>query len=91
MHSLRLRVPEVPIGTPSFPLAVRIGLAIASCWQRLAERRRNRLTIRMLEGLSDRMLHDIGIDRSEITSVVWRRGTDRHPAHPAATWSRPAR
>ncbi len=37
-----------------------------------AERRRLRQAERYLHGLDDRMLKDIGIDRSEITRVVWR-------------------
>jgi uncharacterized protein YjiS (DUF1127 family) len=42
--------------------------------------RRYRKTVQTLAGLDDRTLHDIGIDRSEITSYASRGGEDRHPA-----------
>jgi len=46
----------------------------------LIRRYRARLTRRLLEALDDRTLHDIGIERSEISSVVETRGAD-HRVH----------
>lgn len=44
--------------------------ASASLWQRLMNWRDQRRAIKALSKLDDRMLGDIGIDRSEIDSVV---------------------
>ena len=49
-------------------------------WAAFQTKRRHRRTIRTLYGLDDRTLHDIGIDRSEITSYAARGGEDRHPS-----------
>ncbi len=49
-------------------------------WTARQERRRYRLTVRALSVLDDRSLHDIGLERSEITSYASRGGEDRHPA-----------
>ena len=55
----------------------------ARSWRRvcdgLGKRRRQREMIRELHGLSDRMLHDIGIDRSQIEFLV-RSGQFERPA-----------
>jgi uncharacterized protein YjiS (DUF1127 family) len=39
-------------------------------WQGYWRRRSERATINLLQSLGDKVLHDIGIDRSEIESVV---------------------
>ncbi|HWV80434.1 MAG TPA: DUF1127 domain-containing protein [Hyphomicrobiaceae bacterium] len=43
-------------------------------------RRRYLKTVRTLSALDSRTLHDIGLERSEITSYAARGGEDRHPA-----------
>ena len=42
-----------------------------SWWEAYWTRRAKRTTVTLLRGLDDRTLHDIGIDRSEIESVVY--------------------
>lgn len=46
-------------------------------WSEMGERHRRRLTRRMLESLDDRTLHDIGVARGEISSIVAARCNDR--------------
>jgi uncharacterized protein YjiS (DUF1127 family) len=50
---------------------------IWSRWEAYWTRRAKRATVALLRGLDDRVLHDIGIDRSEIESVVCSRSADR--------------
>jgi uncharacterized protein YjiS (DUF1127 family) len=58
-------------------------------WDAYWQRRAKRATVFMLQGLDDRVLSDIGIDRSEIESVVYGSGADRirhyRPAHRGPT------
>jgi uncharacterized protein YjiS (DUF1127 family) len=42
---------------------------------------RRRVTIHKLQSLDDRMLKDIGLDRSEIESTIFSGRHDRHPSH----------
>ena len=49
-------------------------------WVAHRQQSRYRSTVRALNGLDDRTLHDIGLDRSEITSYAARGSEDRHPA-----------
>ena len=51
--------------------------AIVRGWRELRQRRRDRITRRVLDGLDDRTLRDIGIDRSEIASAVATRSRQR--------------
>jgi len=46
-------------------------------WQAYWRRRSERATINLLHALGDNVLHDIGIDRSEIESVVRTRSKGR--------------
>lgn len=58
----------------------RISLVITyvnNGWHRLMRRRLLKATVYTLQGLDDRTLADIGIDRSEIESVVLDRGHER--------------
>jgi uncharacterized protein YjiS (DUF1127 family) len=48
-----------------------------SWWEAFWTRRAKLATVALLRGLDDRVLHDIGIDRSEIESVVYGKGADR--------------
>lgn len=48
-----------------------------SRWEAYWTRRAKRATVALLRGLDDRVLHDIGIDRSEIESVVYNGSCDR--------------
>jgi uncharacterized protein YjiS (DUF1127 family) len=49
-------------------------------WQAHLVRRRYLKTVRALSALDNRTLHDIGLERSEITSYASHGGEDRHPA-----------
>ena len=46
-------------------------------WGAYWTRRAKRATVFLLQGLDDRVLHDIGVDRSEIESVVYATSGDR--------------
>jgi uncharacterized protein YjiS (DUF1127 family) len=46
-------------------------------WQRLQTWHRRRATVRILQGLSDRTLKDIGVDRSRIEAIVAATPSDR--------------
>lgn len=60
-------------------IRARIGGWAHAQWQGHQARRRYRKTIRTLNGLDDRTLHDIGVHRSEIESYAWTGGTGRYP------------
>ena len=55
------------------------GLAhgIWTWWEAYWTRRAKRASVLLLQGLDDRVLHDIGVDRSEIESVVYATSGDR--------------
>jgi uncharacterized protein YjiS (DUF1127 family) len=58
----------------------RISRVIAnlnSAWHRFMRRRLLKATVYTLQGLDDRTLSDIGLDRSEIESAVLDRGQER--------------
>jgi uncharacterized protein YjiS (DUF1127 family) len=54
-----------------------LGQRLTSWFQAYGRRRAQRATVFMLQGLDDRVLSDIGIDRSEIESVVYGKPGDR--------------
>lgn len=58
-------------------LAARAANRIAQTWQAYWQRRARRAAVELLQSLDDRTLHDIGVGRSEITSVVYGRPRDR--------------
>ena len=71
------------IGAGAIPAIPRIAIArLVSALSRRAievrRRRRVRLTCRILEGLDDRTLADIGIPRGEIISTVATRLGEHH-------------
>ncbi|HZT47567.1 MAG TPA: DUF1127 domain-containing protein [Hyphomicrobiaceae bacterium] len=77
------------VSTHSGPsLAARsVGLA-GKAWHAFWRWRARRATVELLEGLDDRTLHDIGVSRTEITSLVYGRRGDRRRVYEEA-WRRP--
>jgi uncharacterized protein YjiS (DUF1127 family) len=55
----------------------RLTAQLHAGWQRFLMRRRLKATIYMLQGLDDRTLSDIGIDRSEIEPLVNSKAAGR--------------
>lgn len=55
----------------SLPLGRRIRSAFRGAWRAYWRHRAERATLFMLQSLDERTLKDIGIDRSEIVSVVY--------------------
>ena len=53
------------------------GSVFKSWWDAYWTMRARRTTVMMLRSLDDRSLHDIGVDRSEIESVVYGKPSDR--------------
>ena len=66
--------------------AERVAEVFAACWHAYARRRERTAAVRELRALDDRSLRDIGINRSEIESIVYGRDTTRLRGrdHPAA-------
>jgi uncharacterized protein YjiS (DUF1127 family) len=67
----------IPVQVLSSSLLVRAAAATKSLWHAYWRRKARRATLMLLRSLDDRALHDIGIDRSEIESVVHHRSGDR--------------
>jgi len=57
-------------------LVVEPVFGLVTAWASWRRKRRLKATARILHGLSDRTLKDIGVERSEIDSVVMARGND---------------
>ncbi len=67
-------------GTPSLSAqspSPNVGGVLRSWWEAYWRRRAQRTAAMMLRSLDDHCLHDIGIDRSEIDSVVYGTGGER--------------
>jgi uncharacterized protein YjiS (DUF1127 family) len=60
------------------------GITLKRLWNAYWAHRAQSATVFLLRGLDDRTLQDIGVERSEIESVVYSRSSDRlrryHPA-----------
>jgi len=64
-------------GATAAVLAQRLAELGKDLWRAYRRRRSERATIAVLQALNDNVLHDIGIDRSEIESVVRTRSKGR--------------
>jgi uncharacterized protein YjiS (DUF1127 family) len=60
-----LRLPRV-VSIALFPPAISLGTVVQRQWRLFAQARRQRRATAELHGLSDRLLKDIGVPRSEI-------------------------
>jgi uncharacterized protein YjiS (DUF1127 family) len=61
----------------SYPNTHGLGGVFKTWWDAYWTRRAQRSTVMILRSLDDHSLHDIGLDRSEIESVVYGRPGDR--------------
>jgi uncharacterized protein YjiS (DUF1127 family) len=61
-------------------LTAKLAGWVVTRWEAHLAWRRYQRTVRSLGALDDRTLHDIGLERSEITSYASRGGDGRHPA-----------
>jgi len=61
----------------SFALSLALPSALRRAWRGYWHRKAQRATVRMLSGLNDHTLKDIGMARGEIQSVVYGRRGER--------------
>ena len=73
IHGLYDTLPEAE---PAPGLLRRIANALGGLVRAYMERRTMRSTVRVLQGMDDRMLGDIGMTRGEIHSIVYGGGSD---------------
>jgi uncharacterized protein YjiS (DUF1127 family) len=59
------------------PIAPRLSSALQRRWSAYWARRQERATVLILNSLDDRILKDLGIDRSEIESIAHNPSLDR--------------
>jgi uncharacterized protein YjiS (DUF1127 family) len=63
----------LPTDTSTPRIEGRFAAALRRWWQGLEERRRVRMTLHALQGLNDRTLRDIGLERGKIEPAVRAR------------------
>jgi uncharacterized protein YjiS (DUF1127 family) len=66
----------LPLAEPAPGLLGKIAGALIGLVRAYIERRTLRSTVRVLQGMDDRMLADIGMARGEIHSIVYSASTD---------------
>jgi uncharacterized protein YjiS (DUF1127 family) len=64
----------------------RAAAVVRHGWQAYWRRRAQRATVALLQSLDQHALHDLGIDRSEIESVVYGVPVERRQRY---CWTRP--
>jgi uncharacterized protein YjiS (DUF1127 family) len=60
-----------PITAPSHSVGEKIVSGLRRTWQDFRDWRARRATVAALQGLDDHTLHDLGLSRSEVESVVY--------------------
>jgi len=83
-HENGAAAPAADAGRRLSRLAGGAGSLIARLWRGYWDWRVKRTTVLLLHSLNRRTLRDIGIDRSEIESVVCDAGRDRRRRHDAS-------
>lgn len=75
------------LGAQTAPNSFYTGLseAVTNAWARYWVRRAERATVFVLHSLDERTLKDIGMDRSEIESVVYGQAAGSHASERRAT------
>lgn len=79
-----MRAQFVATPGPIARFAAQGGRIIARTWERLWDWQARRATVSILHALDDRTLRDIGISRSEITSLVYGERSEARRAYDAA-------
>jgi uncharacterized protein YjiS (DUF1127 family) len=69
----------------------RLAAAVRTWWHSQQAKRRQRQTVRILQGLDDRILKDIGLNRSEIESIAATGAGDRRLRYSGGAAPREAR
>jgi uncharacterized protein YjiS (DUF1127 family) len=67
----------------TFTTAPRLGDLLKQAWHAYWARKGRRATVYMLRSLDDHALHDIGVHRSEIESLVYGRSGERQRRYDA--------
>lgn len=86
-HANSSPAPAVDAAHRLSPRAGGVGSLVARAWRAYWDWRVRRTTVLLLHSLDRRTLRDIGIDPSEIQSVVYDAGRDRRRRFDASrTW-----